>query len=98
MFDRSTTERIVAAAVRIERDGSTYALPPPARHGECIRLANSIYEKDDPDFLVMPDEQGFVTSHGRFVGRREARVIATLADQTSHRDYKMADLFSEDLW
>ncbi|MBS3648889.1 hypothetical protein KEU06_09745 [Pseudaminobacter sp. 19-2017] len=97
-MNKNEEECIVAAAVRLERDNCTYSLLPPARHGEVIRLVNSLYQKGNPEFVILPEEQGFVTSHGRFVGRREARAIASLAGQTSSRDYNMTDLFSEDLW
>ncbi len=91
-------ERIVGAAVRILADNCTYSLPPPARHGECIRLANSIYQPDNPYFMVRPDEQGFITSRHRYVDRKEAKRIAVAACQLIERAGDLDDLYSEDVW
>lgn len=44
-----------------------------------------------------PSDQGFYTSKGRFVGRKEAAIIAKTAGQVS-KDFKQVRLFSEDLW
>jgi len=86
------TEEITAAAVRYKMQ--TFALPPPARHGECLRLLLSIFG----DECIGLEEQGFVTSAKRFVDRKTARKIADEAGQTSDRDKHLSDLFSEDLW
>jgi hypothetical protein len=85
-------EEITAAAVRYQMQ--TFALPPPARHGECIRLLLSIFG----DECIAQEEQGFVTSGKRFVDRETARQIADAAGQTSDRDKHLPRLFSEDLW
>ena len=84
------TERIVAAAVRFE--GMTFSLLPPARHGECLCLLRACR----PDSFA--EEQGFVTSSNRFVGRTEARKIAEAADQLMARAGKFPELYSEDVW
>lgn len=84
-------ERIVAAAVRYE--GMTFSLLPPARHGECLLLCHACR----PDSFGK-EEQGFVTSHNRFVGRIEARKIAVAADQLIERAGKLPELYSEDVW
>lgn len=83
-------EKIVAAAVRYE--GMVFALMPPARHGECLCLLRAAR----PDSHA--EEQGFVTSRNRFVGRVEARKIATAASQLTERDCKLPELYSEDVW
>lgn len=88
-------ERIVAAAVRAP-DLGVYSLPPPARHGQVLRLVASCYPDDDS--VPHKCEQGFVTDAFRYVDRTEARTIATAASQTSGRDMKLNELFSEDLW
>jgi hypothetical protein len=41
--------------------------------------------------------QGFLTSEGRFVGRREATSIAVIAEQIQNPKWP-PDLDSEDLW
>lgn len=89
------TERIIAAAVRYE--GMTFSLLPPARHGECILLMLSCRQDIDRN-STGPEEQGFVTSHNRFVDRVEARKIAVAADQLIWRDAGLPELFSEDVW
>jgi hypothetical protein len=42
--------------------------------------------------------QGFLTTHGRFVDRQEAGRIAVAAGQGSPRPLCNGNLFSEDLW
>lgn len=94
-------ERIVAAAVRgprmvvngttLEQDRvlMTFTLPAPARHHHILHYLAR------PDFHV---EQGFLTSTGRFVSRKEAMGIAVAAGQVSPSKVQSPDLFSEDLW
>lgn len=83
-------ERVETAAVRV--DGAIYSVPRPLRHGDAIRVA-AYY---DPECVVQPDEQGFLTSRGRFVGRSEAKRLAIAARQIL--DDGRPDLFSEDVW
>ncbi|TPK15216.1 hypothetical protein FJ872_19680 [Mesorhizobium sp. B2-5-9] len=83
-------ERIVAAAVR--QYGLTVSLPAPARHGDILKplhIASGV--------LVQPDDQGFLTSTGRFVGRTEAVDVARAAGQIIKPQWP-PHLFSEDLW
>ena len=49
------------------------------------------------DPMVYPDDQGFLTSEGAFVGRRDAARIAVAAGQVAAPKWG-PDLFSEDLW
>jgi hypothetical protein len=93
-------EAIVAAA-HLYRDahkeGDTRAVPvivsapPPARHHNLFIAY---------DRLGAPDESGFLTSTGRFVGRAEALRIAKAAGQPliDHPSRHETLLFSEDLW
>jgi hypothetical protein len=47
------------------------------RHGDCYTVLRDLLSKYiTPDQLPDRDEQGFLTSHNRFVGRREAWKIA----------------------
>lgn len=64
--------------------------PPPARHHNLFALTG----------MVRPDESGFLTSTGRFVGRYEALQIALTARQPliDHPSRHNRLLFSEDLW
>jgi len=43
-------------------------------------------------------DQGFITSHGRFVSRSEARLLAIEAGQIKQMEYSYSLLFSEELW
>lgn len=85
--------KIVAAAIM--HGMQAWSLEPPARHHDVMR---SMWEAgiQDPG----KGEQGFLTEHGEFVGRREAAIIARNAGQIGGR--KRTDpqdqLFSEDLW
>ncbi len=89
-------ETIVAAAFlfRLEGHADTRAVPvivsapPPARHHNLFALAGG------------PDDDGFLTSTGRFVGREEALNIAKAAGQPliDHPSRHPKWLFSEDLW
>ncbi|WCD56276.1 hypothetical protein [Caulobacter phage RLK] len=65
--------------------------PPPARHHNLFIA----YDRLGP-----PDEQGFLTSKGRFVGREEALRIAVTSGQPmiDHPSRHARLLFSEDLW
>lgn len=88
------TVRITAAACRI---GKTVAatLPPPARHHHIMLGLNRASKGLG---LVAPDDQGFLTNTGRFVGRIEAWDIAKAADQIIGKTPCPGTLYSEDLW
>ena len=76
--------------------GLIVALPPPNRHHNIIRY---ICETFDVETVDSSYEQGFVTSTGRFVDRKEAVDIAVAAGQTTHHEWGPRTLlFSEDLW
>jgi hypothetical protein len=95
----SENETIVAAA--IERNGLVYSIQRPARHHNVMRQMAAAG-------IPIPIEgtQGFLTNTGRFVDRREARLIADKARQIKARigddgvPYSAThkDLFSEDVW
>lgn len=89
-------ERIVAVACRVDAPCTdspagkfrvTVTLPWPARHHSILWGFGR----------VQPDDQGFLTSAGRFVGRREAAEIAKAAGQVE-KLIAEPDLYSEDLW
>lgn len=93
----SQPEIIVAAAHLYRLEGSDdpravpviVSAPPPARHHNLFALCSRV-----------PDESGFLTSTGRFVGRIEALDIAKAAGQPliEHGSRHATRLFSEDLW
>lgn len=95
-------ETIAAAAILAGDVG--WSLPPPARHHDVMDHFIALGFRFDQR---MP--QGFVTSTGRFVDRREAKRIAVAAGQyrnpdssqaksTSEYQYQGDELFSEDVW
>lgn len=105
------TETIVAAAVRIwvptplqmqlwqgkrvYPNTMTVSAPPPARHHTLLHPLVELGIRK-----VHPDDQGFLTSTGRFVGREEALKIALASGQPmiDHPARHQRLLFSEDLW
>lgn len=90
---KNPSERIIAAAIY---HGATISLPPPARHHtilESMHLTMGIDVKK-----VGPENQGFLTSKGRFVNRVEAYHIAWRESQMIRQTGSAPELFSEDLW
>jgi len=89
-------ERIVAVACRVTapETGSprgqfqaTVTLPAPARHHDILWGFGR----------VLPEDQGFLTSTGRYVDRKEAAQIAWAAEQVKTL-IAPPNLYSEDLW
>ena len=85
---RKSEERIVAAAVRL--GDLVVSLPPPARHDALTPLIHR-----EMGQIVKPEQQGFLTSAGRYVSRQDAAEIAIAAKQVD-RDCMM--LTSQHLW
>ncbi len=69
--------------------------PPPARHGTLMHPMFDLRGR-----VTVPEDQGFLTSTGRFVGREEALLITIAAGQQliDHPSRHPTQLFSEDLW
>ena len=89
------TEVIISVAVKMA-NGLILSLPAPARHHNVIHIMSDldIYKTDEANH-----EQGFLTSTGRFVDRKEAFEIAEREDQILDiENTRRAGLFSEDLW
>jgi len=86
-----TVETVERAAVQYE--GVTYSVPRPGRHDAVCRLMHEQGLESETMRL-----QGFVTSTGRFVDRREAAIIARQADQLIRKTFPTDLLFSEDVW
>lgn len=82
------TETIERVAIRYK--GHTHSLPRPNRHHDVIRDIGGINGND---------QQGFLTSSGRFVRREEALKIALAANQVlDPSNIRAGQLFSEDVW
>lgn len=84
------SERIVSVA--ISAFGFIASLPAPARHGDVLKKLSYV----NPTILG-PGTQGFITSAGRFVNRRDAAVIA-LEQLQVEKLISPPELYSEDLW
>lgn len=80
-------ETIIAAGIKSE-GGRVFQ---GRRHCIILRSAN-------PRGSLKGGEQGFVTSTGRFVDRKEAAKIALAAGQIKELKYQKETLFSEELW
>jgi hypothetical protein len=86
------SERIISAAIHL--GGLVLSLPSPARHHTLINSAAQKLEMKPPILGI----QGFLTSTGRFVNRKEACFIATEAGQIMVKTGSTDELYSEDLW
>lgn len=92
-----TTQETIEKAACIYK-GTVYSLPRPARHHTVMQ---HIWDTFGDKVFIGPGAQGFVTSRGRFVNRREALRIVKLArqPQIDHSALNAGGrLFSEDLW
>ena len=65
------------------------------RHPQCIHTFVSLTGKRGVQIECGKYESGFLTSQNRFVGRKEAAIIAFNAGQIS---YKKPRLYSEDIY
>ena len=92
-------EFVICSAVRASDGKVVYG----HRHHDCLRTLHSIpgYESERPH----GDDQGFVTSHGRYVNRKEgckiqkAAGIASVLDGTKGNEaFLHGELYSEDLY
>lgn len=92
--------RIVGVALRI--GNVILSALPPARHHTLLMAHYTLAHTDRrPVVHPAPEDQGFLTNEGRFVGRTEALQIAVAAGQMIERkpgQYDGPDLYSEDLW
>lgn len=65
------------------------------RHCNCFTVLITLF----PDRRYLKTSvQGFLTSKGRFVNRREAWKIALAAGQVEKEPWEGSQLFSENLW
>lgn len=88
---RPTTETIVAAAIRV--GGIVYSVPRPGRHHDVFK---AMTEREAAASRL--EDQGFVTSTGRFVNRAEAADLARAANQLIREPTPADTLTSEDVW
>jgi hypothetical protein len=84
-------ESISRAAIRV--DDHVYSVPRPGRHHDVFKMMSArALERS------RIDDQGFVTSAGRFVDRKEAAVLARAAHQLIREPTPPDMLTSEDVW
>jgi hypothetical protein len=86
-------EQIVGAAVMI--DDLIITVERPARHHTVLHAIHKRFREAPVGFQF---RQGFVTSTGRFVGRKEGLAIATAAEQIVKKHPQPDELYSEDMW
>lgn len=100
-------ETIVAAALRTRfwcpgtpKSEQIVSAPPPARHHTLLHPLNHLLKNAGQRGHIAPDDQGFLTSTGRFVDRKEAMQIALSSGQPmiNHPSRNNHTLYSEDLW
>lgn len=90
----SNQETIVAVASKAY--GKLYQLPKPNRHHNLLDL---MYAENNGAFQVAADEEGFITSTGRYVNREEGYLIAQQANQIIAERHRPGDeLYSESVW
>jgi hypothetical protein len=90
---RHQRETITRAAIIY--DDVIYSVPPPGRHHTVIQMMSA---KGLPNEAMRLQNQGFVTSTGRFVDRYEGARIARAAGQIIREPTPPDMLTSEDVW
>lgn len=92
----SEPETITGVAL-LRNDGAMWSLPAPARHNHLYALAAFVGQYVFGAYIG-EEEQGFTTSQGRFVDRKQALTIAQGAGQPIRKHGNITELYSEDLW
>jgi hypothetical protein len=88
------TERIACAALCLPA-GGVVTVDPPQRHYhvfEEARRQGHLFAE------IRGAEEGYLTNHGRFVGRREGAIIADEIGQRKSRMGSGEVLLAEELW
>lgn len=91
-------ERIICAAIQIVETGKVFY---GHRHNHCFTAMNDYlsWTMNRQEIGKVKSVQGFVTSNGRFVDRKEALIIALENDQVLDKSQIRGDnLYSEDLY
>lgn len=86
-------ERILMAAIHHKGTGQVWAVQQPGRHSHVCWTMDMMHV--EPQYL---SAQGFLTSYGRYVDRKEAALIAVSANQLLDMQSHPTRLFSEDVW
>ena len=91
-------ERIICAAIKIVETSKVFY---GHRHNHCFTAMNDSlsWTMNRQEIAKVKNIQGFVTSNGRFVDRKEALIIALDNDQVLDKSQIRGDqLYSEDLY
>jgi hypothetical protein len=91
--ERFKTEEIACVAIKYA-DIGVLALPAPARHHHVMWSRLFVDGKATPGHAI----QGFLTTKGRFVDRKEGLAIATARNQIVQKHGNATELYSEDMW
>lgn len=89
----SYREEIAGCAIA-HPTGELFWAYPPLRHSDLLAHIALHHATNVPT----PGEQGFVTTHGRYVDRRAGVAVAERARQLIRKTPPETKLFSEDLW
>ena len=90
----SNQETIVGVACKAY--GKLYQLPKPNRHHNLLDI---IFAEQGGETQVASDEDGFITSTGRYVNREDGLLIAQAANQIiNERHVRGTELYSESVW
>jgi hypothetical protein len=84
--------------VAIRFQGKIYSLPKPNRHHDVIR--HIVHKTGVSHVDAYGQDQGFLDSNGRYLTRRQALNVATVAHQLkpNNTGSKLGELYSEDIW
>jgi len=90
-------EKIICAAIQIVDTGKVFY---GHRHDQCLNSLNSelSWTMNRQEISKVEKIQGFVTSEGRFVDRKEAWIIAEKSNQIVRQSGGKGTLYSEDLY
>lgn len=93
--DCSEPERIVHTAILHRHTRRIYSVAAPGRHHQVLSMMRQVglVTKTRAERI-----EGFISSRGRFLNRKEAAVVARLANQLIRKTSPEDELFSEDLW
>ena len=89
-------EKIICSAIKLETGEIFYG----HRHNHCFDAINGklSWTMNRQEIDKISKEQGFVTTEGRFVDRREGWKIAEKANQIIQQSGSEGTLYSEDIY
>ena len=86
---------IEAAAIIVDGEQKLFSLPRPARHTDIL---DHMGELGYDVFKIPAQSYGFLTSEGKFVGRKLALMIAYRAHQLKPNGHNGEELSSDNVW